>query len=115
MGRVIKRKIINAIIEVILDPIKAVPHAFLEAIKFPEKIFIEKKDKRELNTVAYVTLSFQAEIYIEYNFEYNKFDTLQSFSDSIWFYLNKFIKVEAYTYGKIWKVRNCITGKWIST
>jgi len=113
-GKLLKEKIINAIKEVMHSPIKAVPHAFLDAIKFPEKSLKEElKKKKTTIKPTYITLFFKAEIYVEYRFEYDDFNTLQDFADFVWFNVNKFVKIEAYTYGKTWRVKNVFTGKWI--
>ncbi|CAA6815189.1 MAG: Unknown protein [uncultured Sulfurovum sp.] len=115
-GELLKEKIINAIIEIILAPTKAVPHAFLDAIKFPENHSEEKIDSiKEDSSIkpSYVTISLFVEIHIEFRLEYDFFDTLQGFADFIWFNVNKFIRIEAYTYGKTWKVKNKSTGLWI--
>lgn len=115
-GELLKEKIINAIIEIILAPTKAVPHAFLDAIKFPENPSGEKIDSiKEDASIkpGYVTIILFVEIHIEFRLEYDFFDTLQGFADFIWFNVNKFIRIEAYTYGKTWKVKNKSTGLWI--
>ena len=108
-GELLKEKIINAILEVILAPTKAVPHAFLDAMKFPKNNQIEKVDniKKDSNIKPnYITIILFVEIHIEFRFEYDFFDNLQSFADFLWFNVNKFIKIEAYTYGKTWRVKN---------
>lgn len=113
-GFLLKKKIINAVKEVIHSPIKAVPHAFLDAIQFPENTLASELQNQEKNPEpTYITIFFQAEIYVEYHFEYDDFDTLQDFADFLWFNINKFVKIEAYTYGTTWKVKNTFTGKYI--
>ena len=109
-GELLKDKIINAIKEVLHAPTKAVPHAFLDAMKFPENNPIEKVD---IVKPDYITIILFVDIYIEFRFEYDFFDNLQGFADFLWFKINKFIWLEAYTYGTTWRVKNKSTNLWI--
>ncbi len=81
-GELLKEKIINAIKEVMHSPIKAVPHAFLDAMKFDDnkKVSIEKES---LKWAKYITVIVHFEMVIEFHFKYNNFKTVQNFGDNL--------------------------------
>ncbi len=49
----------------------------------------------------------------EFHFKYNNFKTVQDFGDNLWYNLNKYIDLEAYTYGENWRIKNLSTNIWI--
>jgi len=110
-GDLLRKKIVNALKEVILSPIKAVPHAFLDAIKFPEhNALVQTKEntteKLSPEFTNSITVIIVLERTITLKFAYDSFNTIQSFFDTLWFKLNDYVQVEAYTYGKSWKLIN---------
>ena len=111
-GQLLKEKIINAIKEVKHSPIKAVPHAFLDAIKFDNDKKISTT-KESLKWAKHITVIVHFEMIIEFHFKYSNFKTVQDFGDDLWYNLNKYIELEAYTYGENWRLKNLSTNVWI--